>query len=67
MLLTLKVFTVLLDAETMNLALAHALELPGKLRLDERTYLFVQTIAIQASQLAAPLNHWLCSPRWGSC
>lgn len=28
----------------MGLALAHALELPGKLRLDEHTYLTVQTI-----------------------
>ena len=28
----------------MGLALAHALELPGKLRLDESTYLTVQTI-----------------------
>jgi hypothetical protein len=31
-------------AVTMGLALAHALELPGKLRLDEPTYLAVQNI-----------------------
>jgi len=28
----------------MGFALAHALEFPGKLRLDQRTYLSVQTI-----------------------
>jgi len=44
MLLTLQVTAVFLVALTMGLALAHALEFPGKLRLDERTYLAVQTI-----------------------
>ena len=42
--LTLESLTVLLIAISMGLALAHALEFPGKLRLDERTYLSVQTI-----------------------
>ena len=40
----LEVLTVLLVAVAMALALAHALELPGKLRLDRSTYLAVQTI-----------------------
>jgi hypothetical protein len=43
-LVTLNVVSVLLVAVTMGLALAHALELPGKLRLDESTYRTVQTI-----------------------
>lgn len=42
--ITLEVVSILLVAITMGLALAHALELPGKLRLDERTYRVVQTI-----------------------
>ena len=44
MLLALQVSAVLLVAVAMSLALAHALELPGKLRLDEQTYLSVQAI-----------------------
>ena len=44
MFLTLQVVTVFLVAITMGLALAHALELPGKLRLDQQTYLATQTI-----------------------
>ena len=44
MLLSLEVLSVLLVATSMSMALAHALEFPGKLRLDERTYLSVQTI-----------------------
>lgn len=42
--LALQVVTVFFVAVTMSLALAHALELPGKLRLDQQTYLAVQTI-----------------------
>ena len=42
--LALQVVTVFLVAVTMSLALAHALELPGKLRLDQQTYLAVQAI-----------------------
>lgn len=41
---TLTVIAVLLVAVTMGLALAHALEFPGKLRLDEPTYRAVQAI-----------------------
>ena len=41
---TLTVIAVLLVAITMGLALAHALEYPGKLRLDEPTYRAVQAI-----------------------
>lgn len=44
MLLALEISTVLFVAITMGMALAHALEFPGKLRLDEQTYLSVQTI-----------------------
>src|SRR5690348_15844643 len=44
MLLVFEVFTVFLTAIAMSLALAHALEYPGKLRLDEQTYTAVQTI-----------------------
>jgi hypothetical protein len=40
----LEVLTVMLAAVTMSLALAHALELPGKLRLGKDEYLAVQTI-----------------------
>jgi Domain of unknown function (DUF1772) len=40
----LQVATVFLVAVAMALALAHALELPGKLRLDRDAYLAVQTI-----------------------
>lgn len=44
MLLVLQVATVLLVAVAMSLALAHALELPGKLRLDKESYRAVQRI-----------------------
>lgn len=40
----LSVSALLLVAVTMGLSLAHALEFPGKLRLDEPTYRAVQTI-----------------------
>ena len=42
--LALEVVTMLLVAVAMSMALAHALEFPGKLRLDRQTYLAVQTI-----------------------
>ena len=44
MFLMLQVVTVFLVAVTMSLALAHALELPGKMRLNKETYIAVQTI-----------------------
>jgi hypothetical protein len=44
MFLILQVITVFLVAVAMSLALAHALELPGKMRLDRETYLAVQGI-----------------------
>jgi hypothetical protein len=44
MLLVLEVVTVFLVAVSMGMALAHALEFPGKLRLDEQAYRSVQTI-----------------------
>jgi hypothetical protein len=40
----LSVLALLLIAVTMGLSLAHALEFPGKLRLDESTYRAVQAI-----------------------
>lgn len=42
--LFLKVLTMFLAAVAMALALAHALELPGKMRLSKEDYLAVQTI-----------------------
>lgn len=39
-----EVLTVVLVASTMGLALAHALEWPGKMRLDREQYLAVQPI-----------------------
>lgn len=42
--LALSVLALLLVAVTMGLSLAHALEFPGKLRLDEPTYRAVQAI-----------------------
>jgi hypothetical protein len=44
MYIVLEVLTVMLAAVTMSLALAHALELPGKLRLGKEQYLAVQAI-----------------------
>ena|SRR5689334_6587747 len=44
MLPALSVLAVVLLAVTMGLSLAHALEFPGKLRLDEPTYRAVQAI-----------------------
>lgn len=40
----LTILSLLLVAVTMGLSLAHALELPGKLRLDEASYKTVQAI-----------------------
>jgi hypothetical protein len=44
MLMALSVSTLFLVAVTMGLSLAHALEFPGKSRLDEQTYRAVQAI-----------------------
>jgi len=40
----LEIVTIMLAAVSMSLALAHALELPGKLRLNKEQYLAVQAI-----------------------
>ena len=40
----LQIFTVMMVAPSASLSLAHALELPGKMRLDEPTYRAVQHI-----------------------
>jgi hypothetical protein len=44
MFLLLQVVSVFLVSVAMALALAHALELPGKMRLDKETYLAMQPI-----------------------
>jgi Domain of unknown function (DUF1772) len=44
MFLMLQVVSVLLVSVAMSMALAHVLELPGKLRLDKEAYQAVQTI-----------------------
>src|ERR671916_3284396 len=44
MFLIIQVVTVFLVAVAMSLSLAHALELPGKMRLDRDTYVAVQGI-----------------------
>jgi hypothetical protein len=44
MFMVLQITTVFLVAIAMALALAHALELPGKLRLDKKAYYAVQSI-----------------------
>jgi hypothetical protein len=44
MFLIIQVVTVFLVSVAMSLALAHALELPGKMRLDKETYIAVQSI-----------------------
>ncbi len=44
MFMILQVLTVFLVAVAMGLSLAHALELPGKARLDKNTYFAVQQI-----------------------
>jgi Anthrone oxygenase len=44
MFLVLQVIAVCLVSVAMALALAHALELPGKMRLDKQTYLAMQPI-----------------------
>ncbi len=44
MLLTLQVLTILTVSIAMALSLAHALEFPGKLRLNKETYLNMQMI-----------------------
>jgi hypothetical protein len=44
MMLALEVGAILLAAVVMSLSLAHALELPGKLRLSREAYLTTQTI-----------------------
>jgi hypothetical protein len=44
MILALQVVTVFLAGTAMTMALAHALEFPGKMRLDQRSYMTVQMI-----------------------
>jgi hypothetical protein len=44
MFLVLQVVTVFLASVAMSLALAHVLELPGKMRLNKETYIAVQSI-----------------------
>src|SRR6266536_551067 len=44
MFVLLEIISILSVAAALGLTMAHALEFPGKLRLDEQTYLAVQTI-----------------------
>ncbi|MBV9886456.1 MAG: DUF1772 domain-containing protein [Acidobacteria bacterium] len=44
MILVLEVITIFFAAVAMSLALAHALEFPGKMRLNPDTYMAIQTI-----------------------
>ena len=53
---TLQVLTVLFVAVAMALTLAHALELPGKMRLTKEIYFAMQLSIIQDSLLEASLN-----------
>jgi hypothetical protein len=54
---TLQVLTVLFVAVAMALTLAHALELPGKMRLTKEIYFAMQPIYyIQDSLLEASLS-----------
>lgn len=63
MYIALETITVMLAAVTMSLALAHALELPGKMRLTKEEYLAVQAI-IQASPLVGSrVRKHHCRPR----
>ncbi|WP_072397404.1 DUF1772 domain-containing protein [Hyphomicrobium sp. CS1GBMeth3] len=71
MYIALEVLAVMLAAVTMSLALAHALELPGKLRLDREQYLTVQTIyypgftlggIAEVASIVAVLALWIASP-----
>jgi hypothetical protein len=59
MLIALQVFTIMLAAVVLASSLAHALELPGKLRLAREQYLAVQTIyypGFTIAGLAEPLS-----------
>jgi hypothetical protein len=64
MLLVFEVFTVFLTAIAMSLAPAHALEYPGKLRLDEQAYAAVQAIyypGFTIGGIAEPMARYCCS------
>jgi hypothetical protein len=73
MFLILQVISVCLVAVAMSLALAHALELPGKMRLDRETYIAMQPIyypgftvgggVSEAGGMAATLVLLLLTPR----
>jgi hypothetical protein len=52
----LQVLAVLLVAVAMSLALAHALELPGKMRLSKEAYYAMQPIYDPGSPLEASLS-----------
>jgi hypothetical protein len=58
MLLVLQVVSVNRVAIAMALALAHALELPGKMRLPEEIYRAAQTTITGASLSAASARDW---------
>ena len=67
MLMILQVATVFLVSIAWAQALAHALELPGKLRLGKDAYIAVQTIYYPASRSEARWERaWGCARRWPS-
>jgi hypothetical protein len=52
MLQLLQILTVILVAVAMGLSLAHALELPGKLRLGRDAYVTIQAVQWEYSHVA---------------
>jgi hypothetical protein len=58
MLLTLKIVSVLLVAISMSLALAHALEFPGKLRLNRTPIWQYRRSTIRVSPLEESQSRW---------
>ena len=61
--LVFEVITMFLVAVAMSMALAHALEYPGKMRLSRETYLATQTIYYPDSRSAVLENRWRWSQR----
>ena len=62
MLRLLQIVALMLVAVAMALSLAHALELPGKMRLGKDAYLSVQTIYYPGSRSAASPSRSASSP-----
>jgi hypothetical protein len=68
MFFALQVATVFLVSIAMALSLAHALELPGKLRLDKEAYLTVQPIYYPGFTIGGGVGEgWASLGRWPFC